>query len=318
MLRRDTNRPEWAQYDYYDLRHNLDPGTHPYNSWEVDAITGEVLSAYHSDAHPPWEMASEYPFGPLTEEDCRQIADSFVRAHYSGFGVLNMHTPSNGEWHGCYWEFLWWEKLACGASTPNFVGIQINPLDGRGRLYYASRTPMPTHPDLQLEDAQQAIAAAAQAVGIVNLMWNDEAYLHANPEGVFWTVAVGGEDINGDGQLRLVTLNAVTGELVSSAVPRYASSVSKSKTKSDGSKLVWIRELAESVPNAQVNWLGRNGAELILDGLAYTVKPNSRTVKWKGGSIELKQCPVMKNGKLMVPESLINDVRAQLKTNKEG
>lgn len=210
-LERDTRLPLWQQRDEYELtQKNMDD-----HCWEVDAVTGEVVGATYFDIWPD-QTDHDTPFGPLTEVQCRQKAENFARLHYDDFDTRNLQLeePNNGGyWTGYGWDFTWREKLACGAWTPTYVSVGVSPVDGKIYSYLAGRFATPTPPNPQL-NAQQAKAAAAQAVGIVDLKHNHEPYFYATPDGITWTVEVGGGNAEGKGEHCAAKLDAVTGQVV--------------------------------------------------------------------------------------------------------
>ena len=177
--------------------------------WSVDARTGEVTWAYYPDAKP--NVHSENPFGPLTKEECRQIAENFARAKYAGFDNMNFELKER--WTGEGWEFKWEQKLAYGALGANSVKVEVNPADGRIQIYHALRVnqQQPRQPKITRE---QAIEIAKQALRLVEIKWV-EATLVATPAGnVRWSVAMGGTLASGYYRGGIVYIDAETGSVL--------------------------------------------------------------------------------------------------------
>lgn len=195
--------PEIPQPWWYDLE--ASDG----RKWEVDARTGEVTWAYYPDAKP--NVRSENPFGPLTKEECRQIAENFARAKYAGFDDMNFELKER--WTGQGWEFEWRQKLAYGALGGNSVKVEVNPADGRIQVYHALRVKQqqPRQPKITRE---QAIEIAKQALGLVEIE-GVETNLVATPAGnARWSVPMGGKLASGDYLGGIVYIDAETGSVL--------------------------------------------------------------------------------------------------------
>lgn len=178
-------------------------------AWSVNARTGEVTWAYYPDAIP--NVRSEEPFGPLTKEECRQIAENFARAKYAGFDDMNFELEER--WTGEGWEFEWKQKLAYGALGANFVKVEVNPADGRIQVYQALRIEQqqPRQPKITRE---QAIEIAKQALKLVE-MEGVETTLTTSPTGnVRWSVVMGGALASGDYLGGIVYIDAETGSVI--------------------------------------------------------------------------------------------------------
>lgn len=211
-LQHDTSGPSWSHRSWYSLHHKDFPNTR--HRWSVDARTGEVTSAYYDDAYPATHSSD--PFGPLTKEQCRQIAENFARAKYQGFDQMGLQLIAE-EWMGEGWRFEWRQKVAFGALAINGVEVEVNPANGRIQSYSSDRitTLPPREPKLTKE---QVIERAKEATGIVTVDWFEEPQLLADPLGnVYWGLALGGGDAQGKYRGYAVTLNAETGEVLSKA-----------------------------------------------------------------------------------------------------
>lgn len=208
-LRHDTSGPSWSHRSWYELnaKENYPHG----HWWNVDARTGEVLSAHYPETLPANPVE---PFGPLTKEQCRQIAENFSRAKYQNFDQMNLQLVAE-EWTGRGWRFEWRQKLAFGALSLNGVEVEVNPSDGRIQSYSAIRIGIvnPREPKLTKE---QAIERAKEATGIVEVDWVEGPELVADPMGnVYWSLALGGGDVEGKYRGYAVQLNAETGQVLS-------------------------------------------------------------------------------------------------------
>ncbi len=282
--------------------------------WRVDAATGEVVLANHDDAYPPEDGEADEPFGSLSEEQCRQIADAFAHAHYSGFGAINLVTSPTGSWVRHGWRSAWWEELPCGAPTPNGVTVTVSPTDGRVQSYSCLRIPTPQVPAPQLT-SQGAIQSAAAAAGIVSLAWNETPLLRADPDGIFWTVEVGGEDANGEGVLRLVTLDAATGAVHTIESPgvgptaREPSTVSANGVAESGTMLR-VKDLAASL-GGTVSWShGSKTALLTVSGHTCLLRLGSSTALLDGKPVKLERELTISRGRMVVPTGLARRLKA--------
>lgn len=299
----DPDLPTWYPRQKYSLTQDDLSGV--VRDWEVDAVSGEVTWAYYRDAYPTDDLRGEEPFGPLTQEECRQIADTFARAHYSGFSGLNMQLDSSGEWTDKGWSFIWHEILTNGATTPNRVAVEVNPGNGLIEYYSSQRIVMPSLPEPVLT-AEQALAAAASAVGIVTILWNDEPSLFADPNGIYWGVDVAGLDSTGKGLHRLVEVDAVSGDIVDvqnvSAGEHDPDRVSVPRATKG---MVWIRDVAKRL-GGYVEWRGKSGALFVISGHKCVLKPSRSDMVVDGKTVKLTGKMRLAQGKLMVPSDLIN------------
>jgi hypothetical protein len=211
-LEEDTSGPAWSHRSWYDLESMQ--GDH----YMVDARTGEVLSVSYAGRSN--DIPLDNPPGPLSEEDCLQIAQHFARAKYRDFDVMGL-TLTKSEWDGNEgWVFEFTQKLAFGIQTLNSCTVAVRPQDGQIVDYEAVRvsTPAPRQPQIT---AEQALEIAKQATGIVQVDWSEGATLVADPLGnIYWGLALGGGDAQGKYRGYAVTLNAENGEVVSLAPQR--------------------------------------------------------------------------------------------------
>ena len=178
--------------------------------WNVNARTGEVTWAYYPDAKPGFQ--SEEPFGPLSKEECHQIAQNFARAKYTGFDEMNFELIYE-RWTGEGWMFEWGQKLAYGAWGLNRVHIEVNPINGQIQVYSATRFEQqpPRQPKITTE---QATEIAKQTLGLVKV-YGSETLLKALPDGsVRWEVSIGGEISSGDYKGGVVVIDAETGKVL--------------------------------------------------------------------------------------------------------
>ncbi len=206
----DTSGPSWSHRSWYSLKHKDYPTVAI--DWMVDARTGEVVSAYYGDACPD---APSDPFGPLTKEQCRQIAEQFARSKYAGFDEMNLQLVAE-EWTGKGWRFEWRERLAFGIEGINGVAVSVNPATGRIQSYSADRLLGEVHPPRQPKlTKEEAIERAKEVTGIVTVDWVEEPILTADPMGgVYWSLAIGGRDSEGEYRGYAITMSAEDGEIV--------------------------------------------------------------------------------------------------------
>lgn len=191
--------PYWYELEAQDRRR-----------WDVDARTGEVDYAYYPDAYPGFR--SEEPLGPLTKEDCRQIAENFARSKYAGFDDMNFELRWE-YWTGEGWDFEWRQKLEYGAWGVNNVMMEVSPIDGRIQVYRSGRVEQKPVRQPKIT-AEQAIEIAKQALRLATL-YGSETNLCASPDGsVYWEVVIGGELASGDYKGGIVSVNAETGDVL--------------------------------------------------------------------------------------------------------
>ncbi|MHB0998258.1 MAG: PepSY domain-containing protein [Armatimonadota bacterium] len=195
----------WDSSRYsYDLKHVYYPDD---RNWSVNAITGEVYYAIYGDAYP--ERADD-PFGPLTKEECRQIAENFARAKYADFDTMNFQPYE--EWGDTGWYFSWWQLLDYGAKGYNDLAIEVNPADGHIQMYSSRRIPSFTVLEPHVI-SQKAVDIAMQTTGIVTL---DSAApeLNANPDGTFWEFEISGDNAQGKYLRSYIKIDAVSGNVL--------------------------------------------------------------------------------------------------------
>ncbi len=321
----DQTPYKWKQWREYRLKHADYEESIPHY-WLVDAVSGEIILAVYKDAYLPEDQRTGTPFGPLTKEQCRQIAEDFARSKYTGFDSMNMVIALQ-DWQisdGSGWEFRWFSTLPNGASTPNSVSVDVNPADGRIQSYLATRIAPFTPPDPQIT-AEQAIVAAMAEAGVSEILELDGPSLYATPDGISWSMIFEGVILpeNDFCNYFYAKVDAVTGEARvygADMEPIPYSTDGKSKNtqaKEPEVEYVWIRELVSKLPEASVQWLGPSGALIIYNGTKYTIKPGSRTVKSDQSSITLSSTPELKDGKFMVPVDLLDMLTALQKDKPE-
>lgn len=212
-LEHETDAPAWSPLSIYRLQAQKSH-TDERDFWYVNAQTGEVIGVNYGGTTTD---DSEEPFGPLTKEECRQIAENFARSKYAGFDEMNFELDTE-YWRFIGWEFEWRQRLAYGAWGVNFVGVEVNPADGRIQSYSAVRVRQIRPPREPKITAEQAIEIAKQAIKLVIVEGVTEPELTADPYGnVFWEFAIGGENVSGYYREAAVTINAETGEVKSIA-----------------------------------------------------------------------------------------------------
>lgn len=306
-LREDKERPVWQHRSWYDVRISGYP--EPDRLWNVDAESGDVTFAFYGDAGSDEE--SDEPWGPLTQEQCRQIAENFARAHYAGFDSMGLESQTS-EWAFTGWDSLWRQKVAHGAWGASCVSVTVNPANGAVYSYSSWRIPVPDPPAPQLT-AEEAVNRAEQVTGVVTTEWVEGPTLVADPEGTYWDLAL--EGLNGDGfwNSYAVTLNAVTGEAIQVAA---AAKSQYPKTKiatphPDPAPAgpTPIRELLSGVPNAFVHWLGSGKARLTIQGRSFTLAAGSSTVVGDGRTFKLSSPVQLVSGRLLVPPDLLERLR---------
>jgi hypothetical protein len=280
-------------------------------SWDVDARTGEVTFMHDESTYTGGE--SDTPFGPLSQEQCQQIALNYARAKYAGFDTM-LNNTRPGEWAITGWEFGWCKELPCGALTPDSVEVCVSPVDGRIESYSSVRIAPFTSP-VPAVTSEQAVSLACVAAGITDLTDLDGPFLAANPDEITWEMELGGagepdEDL---GNHYLASVNAVTGnvqglypgdENVPSVLPKAAKS--KQSARQPKAKLrVWIRLLAKQVQGASVQWLGKQGAKLTVGADVYELIPGRSVAMSKSGPVILDSPLVVREGMLMVPLKML-------------
>ena len=301
-LQEYTEGPEWTHEKTYDLEDV--EGAVRDRSWTVDAVTGEVTGVIYYDAGGAYGTSD--PTGPLTQEQCRQIAEDFARSKCSWFDTAGLELK-NQEWCSDGWSFRWVQKIAHGAETPNGVSVDVNPADGRIQMYGCGNIPIPTPPELQIT-AQQAIDVVKADRGLATVYGTISTMLFASPDGIFWVlIDLTGEDAQGNRYVCSARVDAVTGEIVSISEPWSSPPPAKLSTIADTP--VSIRGLAAKVPGASVHWLGKE-ARLFVGKNRYTLVPGKDTIEWTGGTIKLSQKMKIVDGRLMVPSGLLDILKA--------
>lgn len=237
-IKQNTSGPLWYRGCWYDIDNcNMD------RTWLVNAVTSEVRFAYYGDAYP--ENETQEPIGPLSFDQCKQIAEDFARSKYSSFDQMNFQLDES-EWEGSGWEFEWRQHAAYGAVTPNYVTVLVSPTSGRIPFYSSRRFTTPTPPAPMLT-AVEAKTVATEAAGIVTVDWIDDPTLVANPDNtIYWELALGGVNANGVVRGYLVRLDAQTGAILEKAAQAAVVSVSTQRSQS-ASGLVSSKKLMTSV-----------------------------------------------------------------------
>ncbi len=294
---------EWE----HERSYSIDDTQNEEHSWIVDAVTGEVTFAFYHDAMP--DERPEEPVGPLTQEQCRQIAETYARAKYSGFDTMGFQSDEP-EWDDGGWEFYWRQVVAYGASTPNGVGVDVNPVDGRIQSYgYTIRVPTPTPQQPQIT-AQQAVDIVKAAKGLVTGAANHDPGLYVDPDHTVWGFIVGGQNAQGEDVEYSARVDAVTGEIVRLLDPMGGPQVPMpTKPSVVAGKLISTRDLAAKIPGATVQWLGKE-AKLLVGKNRYTLVPGKDAIVWTGGTIKLAQKMKVVNGRLMVPSGLLDVLKS--------
>jgi hypothetical protein len=304
IYEQDETSPQWSSRNSYYNIQNAGYSSDPL-SWMVDAATGEVFRAFYGDEYTDGSDTDQ-PFGTLSQEQCNQIAVSFVQSKYAGFNSTNFQA-SPGNWSGRGWEFGWREILGSGAKSPNAIDIEVNPINGHIQSYCSWRVAAFTSPQVQVT-AEQALTIAVAACGITNLDTNDTPELFADPDSIYWEFTLQGSDDDGDHLDFAVKINAVSGVAVEISSARTNGSLSQPtnvlSNKTPTSSRVWIRNVVKDLSSASIQWLGKNGATLKVAGHSYALKPGSQLVKWDGGWISLSERIKLADGKLMVPIEL--------------
>lgn len=297
------DRSEWE----HERSYGVDDIQNEDHSWTIDAVTGEVVSASYYDALPDDWPQRDDPFGPLSQEQCRQIAEGFAGSKCSWFGTANMHLEE--EWDQGGWSFSWGERTAYDAETPNGVSVEVNPADGRIQGYSCRRIPIPTPPAPQIT-AQQAIDAVQADRGLVSVYGVMKTMLFANPDGIFWElIDLTGEDTQGKLYACSAEVDAVTGQIIDLSDDSWGPPPGAQPPPMDGDPIS-LRELVKKLPSARVHWLGKE-ARLFVGKGRYTLVPGKDSIEWTGGgTIKLAQKMKIVDGRLMVPSDLLDILKA--------
>lgn len=293
--------PPWSCADYYVVKHTEDASNH---SWDVDAFTGEVLQTYYGDRYP--SQGSSEPIGPLAQAECLQIAENFARSKYGGFDSMGFHLRDQA-WSRTGWGFLWQQKLAYDAATPNVVTVEVNPLDGAVQHYSASRIAI-LDPQQPTVTAEQSVQLALSATGIVTLNSTEGPFLVADPDRTYWQLEVDGLDATSEHLNYLVEVDAYSGEVTGTYPAFLPPGVGKTAKPVEGGPIS-VRDLTANVPGARVHWLGKE-ARLFVGRNRYTLVPGKNTIEWTGGTIKLSQKMKLVNGRLMVPSGLLDVLKS--------
>jgi hypothetical protein len=287
-----TIGPSWMAMTIYSLTCTDTTGYS--NNWVVDALTGEVANASYGDA-----CISEYsddPIGPLTQEQCLDIAETFAQSKYADFSSMNFQLDEQ-EWALSGWHFSWRQQVAYGALTPNRVIVEVNPVNGKVQAYTSSRinTPIPQQPTY---GSEQAIANAKSALGIIVQNYVEGPVLSVDPDGMFWDLVIDGQDNQGSHVNYAVRVDAISGQVVQSY-----EAFDDPKRGCDNS-IIWVREGVSKLPNVSVHWLGKQGARIFAGTTIYDLKPSSDTVICGDKQIKLHGKTELVKGRLMVPMEL--------------
>ena len=291
--------PGWIQLGLQYGEYKLEAGERPdVDAWSVDPLSGEVWSAYH-DGIGPSIATWPPPEGPLTHDDCRQIAEDFARAKYAEFDTMGFQLMTD-EWDGRLWRFEWEQVLAYGAIAPNSVRVEVNSEDGAIGSYTGFRIPTPTPSQPQVT-AEQAIEIGRTDAGIVTPQYAETPILAVNPDNTYWAVDVRGLDANGEYVGYVLNVDVVTGQVLYKGALGVAAPAAE--------RLVPIRDVTAKVPRARVHWLGKE-ARLFIGKNRYTLVPGKDTIEWTGGTIKLSQKMKVVNGHLMVPSGLLDVLKS--------
>lgn len=294
----DTEGPVWSHSWWYDLKINSYPN--PDRTWTVNAVTGEVTGVFYGNNYPT--EPTEIPFGALTQENCRQIAESFAIAKYDEFGAMNMQLVVS-EWICTGWRFEWRETVAYGALSVNGVDVEINPTNGIVQSYRAVRCSQvnPNQPQLS---SSQALQIAKNAAGIVVLDWVQDQRLYAYPNGeVYWSVLLGGTTAQDKYVIFSVCLDAVSGAIIEKS-PARTRQGTLTDLDTQARQSIWVREGVSKLPKVSVHWLGKQGARIFAGATIYDLKPSSDTVICGDKQIKLHGKTELVKGRLMVPMEL--------------
>ena len=288
--------PEWNHLRWYDISGIGPPETQ--HSWMVNAVTGEVFGANYSDAGP--DTRSEDPLGPLTQEQCLEIAESLARAKYAGFDQMNFELGTQ-DWHGLGWQFEWNEKLQYGAETPNSVTVRVSPIDGRIEDYGSCRVTMPTPPEPQIT-AEQAVDTAKQATGIVTVNYVDGPTLTADPDGIYWSFEIDGQDAQGIHQNYVGWVNAVTGE-AGEMYPAFGAEV---EPEGSAPASLPVRELLAKKGYA-IHWNPAKKQLRAARGLkdVIVLQVGSKVATINGKPVTLDHAPKIVDGRMLVPATIV-------------
>lgn len=150
--------------------------------WTVDAATGEVLEAWYG--LPSTSAISLDPPGPMIREQCARRAKDYARARYHGFDEMGF-VMEKQEWLGSAWQFVWRQKTAYGAWTPNDVLVRVSPTGERILLYSANRVPgaVAYRPRMTV---QQAVALVKKSGDYKDTVCTN-VRLWAGPNNTWWT-----------------------------------------------------------------------------------------------------------------------------------
>ncbi len=303
-IEEDLEGVEWEHertYRIYDSQ-NED------HRWTVDAVTGEVTRASYYEARS--EVRTEEPTGPLTQEQCRQIAENFARAKYAEFDTMGFQLKEP-KWKGDGWWFSWRRKNTYGAWIPNSISVRVSPADGRIQYYGCSRLAVPMPPPQAPQiTAEQAIEIVKTAKGLVTGGANYDPELSQDPDNTMWAFDVLGDNAQGEHLTYAAGVDAITGEILYADEPMGGSQVpSPTKPSVVAGKPISTRDLAAKIPGAKVEWLGKE-AKLFVGKNRYTLVPGKDTIEWTGGTIKLAQKMKVVNGRLMVPSGLLDVLKS--------
>ena len=304
-LESDTEGPEWA----YEWWYSIQTSDNESASWRVDAVTGEITMSGYSDASDvEW---SENSPGPLTQDECRQIAENFARAKYVGFDTIGFQLYRE-EWEGRGWYFHWRQRVACGAWTPNSVRVRVNGADGRIQSYGClhDQTPTPMQPQITEQQAVDIVRAATKIGTEYEFTERNEPELEANRSSIWWGFIITGDDAEGQYHDCAATVDAITGEIIYLKCDTGGGFSHTPKSSVIGGDPICIRDLAAKVPGAKVHWLGKDGAKVFVGKERYTLVPGKDTIESTGGTIKLSAKIKLVDGRLMVPSGLLDILKS--------
>ena len=304
-LKEDLEGSEWEHERSYDI----DDTQNEDHRWTVDSITGEVIRASYYDARS--EVRTEEPTGPLTQAQCRQIAEDFARAKYIDFDTMGFQLDEP-KWDGDGWSFFWGGlENIYGASIPNDVSVSVSPADGRIQYYSSYRLPVPMPPPQQPQiTSEQALEIVKTAKGLVTGATDYGAALRADPDHTFWSFTMYGENAEGKVFLYGAEVDAITGEIIDIVEAMGGAHMPALKPPAITGDPVSIRDLTAKVPGAKVHWLGKEGARVFVGKNRYTLVPGRDTIEWTGGTIRLSAKMKIVGGRLMVPSGLLDVLKS--------
>lgn len=175
-------------------------------------------------------------------------------------------------------------------------------MNGRIQVYRSTRLDLPIPAEPQIT-AEHAVDAAKVATGIANPASVEEPVLTADPDGVYWHLVIDGLDAQAKRRNVSVTLNAVTGEIISQSDAVIAPPGRPAERRNDG--LVWVRELIRTRKDTQMQWLGHSEAQITVGSESYRLRVGSCAAIGTRGTVPLSGKVTLRDGQLMVPADLL-------------